>query len=81
MQTAKLFWSGRSQAVRLPKEFRFEGDKVRIRRHGNQVILEPIAADWAWLDELPGKFDENFIQAVNEDPGQQERPELDELFP
>ena len=81
MQTAKLFWSGRSQAVRLPKEFRFEGDKVRIRRHGNKVILEPIADDWAWLDALPGKFDEDFIQAVNEDPGQQERPELDELFP
>ncbi|MGE5269498.1 MAG: antitoxin [Thiohalocapsa sp.] len=81
MKTAKLFWSGRSQAVRLPKEFRFDGDKVRIRRRGSQVILEPIADDWAWLDALPGKFDEDFIEVVNEDPGQQERPELDELFP
>lgn len=40
---AKLFWNGRSQAVRLPKEFRFEGDEVQIRREGNAVILEPVA--------------------------------------
>ncbi len=39
---AKLFWNGRSQAVRLPKAFRFEGDEVEIRREGNAVILEPI---------------------------------------
>jgi virulence-associated protein VagC len=39
---AKLFWNGRSQAVRLPKEFRFEGDEVEIRREGNAVILEPV---------------------------------------
>jgi antitoxin VapB len=81
MQTAKLFWSGRSQAVRLPKEFRFQGDAVRIRRHGNSVILEPVADGWAWLDHLPSKFDDDVIEAVNEQPGQQERPELDKLFP
>lgn len=38
---AKLFWTGRSQAVRLPKEFRFEGETVVIRREGRRVILEP----------------------------------------
>ena len=38
---AKLFWNGRSQAVRLPKEFRFEGDHVRVRRVGEGVLLEP----------------------------------------
>ena len=38
---AKLFTHGRSQAVRLPKEFRFEGKKVRVSRVGNRVILEP----------------------------------------
>lgn len=42
MTTAKLFKSGRSQAVRLPKEFRFEGNEVRIRREGQSVILEPV---------------------------------------
>jgi len=40
---AKLFWNGRSQAVRLPKEFRFEGDRVRIRRMGAGILLEPVA--------------------------------------
>jgi antitoxin VapB len=80
MQSAKLFWSGRSQAVRLPKDFRFEGDQVRIRRHGSAVILEPVADDWGWLDAIAGELDEDFVAAVNERPGQQERPELDELF-
>jgi antitoxin VapB len=44
-KTAKLFWTGRSQAVRLPKEFRFDGDTVLVRREGNAVILEP-ARGW-----------------------------------
>ncbi len=39
--TAKLFMHGRSQAVRLPKAFRFEGEQVRVRKVGDQVILEP----------------------------------------
>ncbi|HTO86043.1 MAG TPA: type II toxin-antitoxin system VapB family antitoxin [Thermoanaerobaculia bacterium] len=41
MKTAKLFRNGRSQAVRLPKEFRFAGDEVVVRRSGKRVILEP----------------------------------------
>jgi antitoxin VapB len=45
--TAKLFMTGRSQAVRLPKEFRFEGSEVRIRRVGLGVMLEPVTSDWA----------------------------------
>ncbi len=77
MGTAKVFWSGRSQAVRLPKEFRFEQDEVRIRRHGQAVILEPIAADWMWLDALVGSVDEDFEQAAAAKPDQQQRPELD----
>ncbi len=80
MATAKLFWSGRSQAVRLPKEFRFEGSEVRIRRRGGAVILEPVPDDWAWLDALASKLDDDFVAAVNEQPEPQERPELDELF-
>jgi len=47
--TAKLFMNGRSQAVRLPKEFRFQGDEVMIRRQGEQVILEPVRKK-AWPD-------------------------------
>ena len=80
METAKLFWTGRSQAVRLPKDFRIEGREVRIRRHGAAVILEPIAHDWAWLDALAGPVDEDFKQAAAEQPAQQERPELGRLF-
>ena len=45
--TAKLFKNGRSQAVRLPKEFRFKGTEVKIRKEGNKVILEPAeTSDW-----------------------------------
>jgi antitoxin VapB len=80
METAKLFWSGRSQAVRLPKDFRFNGETVRIRRHGNAVILEPIADDWRWLDAIVGKLDEDFTEAAGEQPAEQERPAIDEIF-
>jgi antitoxin VapB len=80
MTTAKLFWSGRSQAVRLPKDYRFRGKEVRIRRHGSAVILEPVPDDWSWLDAIAGKLDDDFVEAVNEQPQPQDRPALDELF-
>jgi antitoxin VapB len=80
MKTAKLFWSGRSQAVRLPKDFRFRGEEVRIRRCGNAVILEPLIEDWAWLDAITGKLDKDFVRAVKERPQQQERPAVKKLF-
>jgi antitoxin VapB len=80
MATAKLFWSGRSQAVRLPKDFRLPGREVRIRRHGSSVILEAVADDWSWLDAIAGKLDDDFVDAVKERPGQQKRPEVDEFF-
>lgn len=52
-QFAKLFRNGSSQAVRLPREFRFKGDKVRIRRSGIGVVLEPVIADPdEWLAAL-----------------------------
>jgi antitoxin VapB len=77
---AKLFWSGRSQAVRLPKEFRFRGSAVQIHRHGSAVILEPLADDWSWLDKLAGELDDDFGRAAGEQPEPQERPALDEIF-
>ncbi len=79
MKTAKLFWNGRSQAVRLPKEFRFPGDEVYIRRSGSAVILEPAGQDWAWLDAIQGTFTEDFLAERNQ-PEQQERKGLDALF-
>ncbi|SBP90007.1 antitoxin [Thiomonas delicata] len=80
METAKVFWSGRSQAVRLPKSFRFEGDEVRIRRHGAAVILEPMPVDWAWLDALCAPLDADFVQAATEQTQAQDRPELKAVF-
>ena len=62
---AKLFMHGGSQAVRLPKEFRFEGKEVVIRKRGDSVVLEPVkrdmAAFWAEIDRLRG--DEQLVRA------------------
>jgi len=80
MERAKIFWTGRSQAVRLPKEFRFDGDEVTIRRHGRAVVLEPLADDWAWLEKVVGPIDDDFAEAALERPAQQDRPGLDDVF-
>ena len=59
---AKLFRNGRSQAVRLPREFRFEGDRVRIRRTDQGVLLEPLISDAAkWFEELDRFDQERFL--------------------
>jgi antitoxin VapB len=74
MATAKLFMSGRSQAVRLPKEFRFEGKEVRIRREGRQVILEPVHFDAkAWLAELDRLRGDPIFPNGREQPPMQDR--------
>lgn len=80
MDTAKIFWSGRSQAVRLPMEYRFDSDEVRIRRHGCTVILEPVATNWSWLDALCGHLDEDFSKAVTEPVPEQDRSQVDTFF-
>jgi antitoxin VapB len=60
---AKLFRNGRSQAVRLPKEFRFRTDSVRVRRVGNGVLLEPVLDPKEWFARLDsvggGEFPES----------------------
>ena len=57
-RVAKVFKNGRSQAVRLPREFRFEGDAVRVRRVPEGVLLEPLIADpkewFAAMDRIGG---------------------------
>ena len=77
--TAKLFMHGRSQAVRLPKEFRFPGKEVRIRRDGNRVILEPVETDFrAWLAKLDAlRGDEVFLPEGR--PEQPPMPPDDEI--
>ncbi len=79
-RTAKLFWSGRSQAVRLPKDFRMEGAEVRIRRQGAAVILEPVSSDWSWLDALAGQFSEDFFAGGRNQPELPSRTDLDSVF-
>jgi antitoxin VapB len=81
LDTAKVFWSGRSQAVRLPKEYRFECDEVRIRRAGNAIILEPIPSDWTWLDAAVRELSPEYLVEGREQPDPQTRQEVDELFP
>jgi len=66
---AKLFQNGRSQAVRLPKEFRFEGDRVRIRRVAQGVLLEPLIPDTArWFEELDRFKSEPFLARGRRQP-------------
>jgi antitoxin VapB len=77
MDTAKVFWNGRSQAVRLPKEYRLNASEVRVRKHGNAVILEPIPDDWHWLERVTGPVDKDFADAVEEKATASEKPELD----
>ncbi len=62
MQTAKLFQNGQSQAVRLPKEFRFQGDKVFIKRMGNAVILLPYQEPWQSLFDSLDQFSDDFME-------------------
>lgn len=66
---AKLFRNGRSQAVRLPLEFRFEGDRVRIRQVAEGVLLEPLISDVPkWFAELDRLNSEPFMKEGRNQP-------------
>jgi len=72
--TAKLFMNGRSQAVRLPREFRFDGEEVRIRHMGRGVLLEPMGFDVEqWFAELDRFSDEPFMPEGRDQPPMPER--------
>lgn len=75
MQTAKIFTNGKSQAVRLPKEFRFSGTEVYIRRIGNAVILLPAKDSWEMLHQSLPAFTDDFL-ARRDQPGAQQREAL-----
>jgi antitoxin VapB len=72
MKTAKLFRNGQSQAVRLPKEFRFEGEFVYVKKSGKAVVLLPAQGIWDSLVDSLDKFSDDFMTARNE-PDSQER--------
>lgn len=72
--TAKLFQNGKSQAVRLPKEFRFEGDKVYIRKIGSVVLLMPYDDPWRPFFEGLNLFTDDFMADGRQQPAEpQER--------
>jgi antitoxin VapB len=75
MKTAKLFRNGQSQAVRLPKEFRFEGDFVYVKRSGEAVLLLPAKGAWASLLQSLEKFSDDFMSERGQPVGQ-DREEL-----
>ena len=72
MHTAKLFMNGSSQAVRLPKEFRFNGDFVYIRRQGAEIILSAQPFTWDDFFAQPSAFGDDFL-AERQDELPQER--------
>lgn len=70
--TAKLFMTGRSQAVRLPKSLRFEGSDVIAKKFGNGVLLLPVDVPWALMQEALAEFEPGF-EIVREQPQQAPR--------
>jgi antitoxin VapB len=73
MDTARLFQSGRSQAVRLPKEYRFAGTEVVVKHFGNGVLLLPVDDPWQTLEAGLAAFEPGF-SLVREQPDDQVRP-------
>ena len=75
MQTAKIFLNGRSQAVRLPKDFRFSGNDVFIRKIGTIVILIPKDDPWASLANSLDQFTDDYM-VTRDQPTQNSRETL-----
>ena len=73
MKTAKIFRSGNSQAVRIPKEFQMEGDEVEILKKGESLVLRPKARSWAPLMESLEKFTDDFMKGGRKQPRAQKR--------
>ena len=73
MKTAKIFMNGRSQAVRLPKEFRLEDDEVYVKKMGNVVMLIPKQNPWAALASSLDMFSEDFMKERKQPLAQRRR--------
>jgi antitoxin VapB len=72
MDTARLFCSGRSQAVRLPKDYRFLGSEVSVQHFGNGVLLLPIDDPWSTLEAGLASFEPGFVME-RQQPDEQQR--------
>ena len=76
MMTAKLFENGRSQAVRLPKEYRFQGDEVLVNKIGAVVLLMPKGDKWSGFLSALNLFSDDFMEEGRGEKAGQEREEL-----
>lgn len=76
MTTAKIFENGRSQAVRLPKEYRFSGDEVLVNKIGDIVLLVPKNNHWAGFLSSLNLFTTDFMQDGRAEQVSQERESL-----
>ena len=76
MQTARLFVNGRSQAVRLPKEYQFKGESVYAKKIGEAVILVPFDKDWEVFLHGLNSFSDDFMAEGRSQGKDQEREEL-----
>ena len=76
MMTAKVFENGRSQAVRLPKECRFNTDEVAVNKIGDIVLLMPKTNKWSSFMQAIDMFSEDFMNEERTDGKEQEREEL-----
>lgn len=74
--TARIFMKGRSQAIQLPKEFRFETEQVSIRRSGDDLIISAIKPSWDDFFDQPSAFGDDFLAERDEDTRPQERNSL-----
>jgi len=75
MKTAKIFQNGQSQAVRLPKEFRFDDQEVFIKKSGQVVYLIPKTGSWDILFDSLDKFSSDFMQEGRNQPREQQQRE------
>lgn len=73
MTITRVFQSGNSQAVRLPKEFRFETDQVEIFRQGGDIVLRPVSTNAAAVFDLLSSLPEDFMAEGRQDTPPQER--------
>ena len=80
LRSGELSSSHRSQAERLPKDFRVEREEVCIRKQRTAVILEPMASDWRWLDEIAGEFSEDFLSEGRNQPPLPKPSQVDRVF-
>lgn len=76
MMTAKVFENGRSQAVRLPKECRFNTDEVAVNKIGDIVLLMPKTSKWSSFMQAIDMFSEDFMNEERTAGKEQEREEL-----